>query len=212
MLGYTRNHKLVFLGESGVGKSSIVNRFIRDHFDPYMESTVGAAFFTKCVNINGNLIRMDIWDTAGQERYRSLAPMYYRAAHVVVIVYDVNDIETYHRAKTWVTEMSQTKRTDDPLLAKYPIIYLVGNKTDLGENKKRVESRAVQIYANQNQLSFLEVSAKDNINIMELFHEIGYKLSEIDAENAIIPYGSPYLTLTAVDRDEDSQKPCCSFI
>src|SRR4030095_495684 len=110
----TQHHKLVFLGDSGVGKSSIVGRFLTDHFDPCKESTIGASFSVKCVNIDGHLIKLDIWDTAGQERYRSLSPMYYRAAHAVVIVYDVNDSESYTRAMGWLKDIRASKKDGDP--------------------------------------------------------------------------------------------------
>jgi hypothetical protein len=82
--------KLVLLGESAVGKSSIVLRFVKDQFDSYRESTIGAAFLTQTISLDENTtVKFEIWDTAGQERYKSLAPMYYRNANCAVVVYDI---------------------------------------------------------------------------------------------------------------------------
>ncbi|CAO0792712.1 unnamed protein product [Mucor circinelloides] len=88
--GKTYQFKLVLLGESAVGKSSLVMRFVKDHFDEYRESTIGAAFLAQTVTLDDNtIVKFEIWDTAGQERYKSLAPMYYRNANCAVVVYDI---------------------------------------------------------------------------------------------------------------------------
>ncbi|CAD6929619.1 unnamed protein product, partial [Tilletia laevis] len=82
--------KLVLLGESAVGKSSLVLRYVKDQFDDYRESTIGAAFLTQTLSLDPQTtIKFEIWDTAGQERYKSLAPMYYRNANCAVVVYDI---------------------------------------------------------------------------------------------------------------------------
>ncbi|KAJ1894844.1 GTP-binding protein of the rab/ypt, partial [Kickxella alabastrina] len=95
--------KVVLLGESAVGKSSLVTRFARNHFDQYKESTIGAAFLTKEVTLDDNITaNLHIWDTAGQERYKSLAPMYYRNAAAAVVVYDITQRESFGKAKAWV--------------------------------------------------------------------------------------------------------------
>jgi GTPase SAR1 family protein len=87
----TSSRKLVLLGESAVGKSSLVLQFVKGQFDDYRESTIGAAFLTQTVQRekDGNFIKFELWDTAGQERYKSLAPMYYRSSHAAVVVYDI---------------------------------------------------------------------------------------------------------------------------
>jgi Ras-related protein Rab-5C len=199
MFNASRSYKVVFLGEPSVGKSSIVHRFINDHFDPYRPSTIGSSFFSTNVNINDHLITLEIWDTAGQERYRSLSPMYYRHAQVIIIVYDVTDKETYDRAKGWINEVVSSQKNDDSL------IYLVGNKIDLGDNYRKVESSIAQLYATEHQFSFLEVSAKDSINIMELFHEIGFKLNETEKKTK--RYKHPSLILDS--QVENRRKLCC---
>ncbi|XP_065278610.1 ras-related protein Rab-5C isoform X2 [Emys orbicularis] len=85
--------KLVLLGESAVGKSSLVLRFVKGQFHEYQESTIGAAFLTQTVCLDDTTVKFEIWDTAGQERYHSLAPMYYRGAQAAIVVYDITNTE-----------------------------------------------------------------------------------------------------------------------
>ncbi|KAL2494048.1 Ras-related protein RABF2a [Forsythia ovata] len=94
------NSKLVLLGDSGTGKSSLVLRFVKGQFIEFQESTIGAAFFSQTVAVNDTTVKFEIWDTAGQERYHSLAPMYYRGAAAAVIVYDITNQE----AQTYAQE------------------------------------------------------------------------------------------------------------
>ncbi|XP_060021900.1 ras-related protein Rab-5B isoform X2 [Lagenorhynchus albirostris] len=123
--------KLVLLGESAVGKSSLVLRFVKGQFHEYQESTIGAAFLTQSVCLDDTTVKFEIWDTAGQERYHSLAPMYYRGAQAAIVVYDITNQETFARAKTWVKEL---QRQASPSI----VIALAGNKADLA-NKRMVE-------------------------------------------------------------------------
>jgi len=113
--------KLVLLGESAVGKSSLVLRFVKGQFHEYQESTIGAAFLTQTVMLDDITVKFEIWDTAGQERYHSLAPMYYRGAQAAIVVYDITNQETFARAKTWVKEL---QRQASPNI----VIALAGNK------------------------------------------------------------------------------------
>ena len=114
-------YKLVLLGEASVGKSSLVVRFVQDQFHNHIESTIGAAFFTKSIPVDGDDVTFEIWDTAGQERYHSLAPMYYRGAKAAIVVYDVTDPASYDRAHKWVDELKSSGGSGT-------VITLVGNK------------------------------------------------------------------------------------
>ena len=97
----------MLLGDSAVGKSSLVLRFVRGQFFEYQESTIGAAFLTQTVALNDTTVKFEIWDTAGQERYHSLAPMYYRGAAAAIVVYDITNRDTFQRAKQWVKELQR---------------------------------------------------------------------------------------------------------
>ncbi|KAG2155698.1 GTP-binding protein RAB5 [Suillus clintonianus] len=161
--------KLVLLGESAVGKSSLVLRFVKDQFDDYRESTIGAAFLTQTVTLEDQTtVKFEIWDTAGQERYKSLAPMYYRNANCAVVVYDITQTASLEKAKTWIREL---QRQADPSI----VIALCGNKLDLSERRQVTEEEARK-YANEEGLLWSETSAKTGEGVNLIFNAIAKKL------------------------------------
>jgi len=166
--------KLVLLGDSAVGKSCLVVRFVRDEFFEFQEPTIGAAFLTQTVGLEDATVKFEIWDTAGQERYRSLTPMYYRGAAAALIVYDVTNKDSFNGAKSWVKEL---QRRGDPNV----VIALAGNKADLG-NKRKVETEEAQQYAQENNIIHMETSAKTAQNVRELFEEIATRLPKTQAQ------------------------------
>ena len=106
MSGGTYQYKIVLLGDSSVGKSSIVLRVCKDEYKEFQENTIGAAFLTKTLNIDTDTIKFEIWDTAGQERYHSLTPMYYRGSNAALIVFDITADASFAQAKKWIDELS----------------------------------------------------------------------------------------------------------
>jgi small GTP-binding protein len=170
----TVQYKLVLLGETSVGKSSLVIRFVKGQFHEYQESTIGAAFLTQTVVVGDYTVKFEIWDTAGQERYHSLAPMYYRGAAAAIVVYDITSAPSFVRAKTWVKELQRQGSQD-------VVIALAGNKVDR-EAERKVSADEARKYAEENGLAFIETSAKTNINVRELFLAIARKLPKDNAE------------------------------
>lgn len=164
----TCQFKLVLLGESSVGKSSLVLRFVKGQFHEFQESTIGAAFLTQTVQIDDTTVKFEIWDTAGQERYHSLAPMYYRGAQAAIVVYDLSNKETFQKAQTWVKEL---QRQASPSI----VIALAGNKLDLAQ-KRQVSYEEAKAYADECGLLFMETSAKTAANVMDIFTSIAKKL------------------------------------
>jgi len=164
----TYQFKLVLLGDSAVGKSSLVLRFVKKQFFEYQESTIGAAFLTQTIQLSDAIVKFEIWDTAGQERYHSLAPMYYRGAAAAVVVYDITNRQSFLRAKSWIKEL---QRQGSPSI----VICLAGNKLDLAE-QRAVETDEARSYAEENNLLFFETSAKTNHQVNDLFKAIATKL------------------------------------
>ncbi|KAM3159913.1 GTP-binding protein YPT52 [Lachancea thermotolerans] len=168
--------KLVLLGDSSVGKSSIVHRFVKDSFDEFRESTIGAAFLSQTIKLEKHpdvTIKFEIWDTAGQERYKSLAPMYYRNANAALIVYDVTQPGSLVKAQSWVEEL-KNKVGDQDL-----VICLAGNKVDICDEDataREVQREDAQLYAQEQGLLFYETSAKTGAGVSAIFQEIGERV------------------------------------
>jgi len=159
--------KVVMLGASGVGKSSLVLRFVLDKFSDATEATIGAAFLTKSIVCEDYTLKFEIWDTAGQERFKSLAPMYYRNSRVAIVVYDVSNPESFEKAKEWIEEFRAAEQNTERVIA------LVGNKADLA---RKVSSQLSQQYAEENGLMWMETSAKESLNVNKLFETIAPRL------------------------------------
>jgi small GTP-binding protein len=169
------NCKLVLLGDSAVGKSCITVRFTKNLFYEFQEPTIGAAFATYKLELNDRKVKFEIWDTAGQERYRSLAPMYYRGAKFAVVVYDITSISSFTGAKKWVQEIKNNCGDNC-------IIALVGNKLDL-EERRKVDTKEVEEYVKNKNISFIEASAKTGDNIFNIFETLAKKLTKDNYDN-----------------------------
>jgi len=192
--------KLVLLGESAVGKSSIVHRFVKDSFDDFRESTIGAAFLTQTIQLDDSTtIKFEIWDTAGQERYKSLAPMYYRNANAAIVVYDITQESSLERAKSWIKELQRQANQDI-------VIALAGNKLDLAE-ERQVDQTLAQTFASEEGLLFFEVSAKSGEGIKEIFTQIAKKLP---LESQLKPNRLQTRGVDLQRPSTNNQRSCCS--
>jgi len=161
--------KLVLLGDSRVGKSSVVIRFVKNEFDQYKFPTIGATFLTQSVAVDDYLVKFEIWDTAGQEKYRSLAPLYYRGASAALVVYDITNRESFDNARKWIEEV-QTQE------GHHVVIGLAGNKLDLAQSGRQVSTEEGEAYARENKYIFFETSAKNSTNIKEIFRSIAQEV------------------------------------
>ena len=153
--------KVVILGASGVGKTCIGLRFVKDQFVPYTASTIGASFLVKELSISGQKIMLQIWDTAGQERFRTISSTYYRGAHGIIVVYDVTEMESFNNVKQWLHEIDRYASENVNKL-------LVGNKSDL-TSKRQVETESAKEFAESVNIPFLETSAKNATNVEDAF-------------------------------------------
>ena len=170
--------KLIVTGPVGVGKTSVLEYFVLNKFQRFMDSTIGATFHTKDMYIDEQKVSYEIWDTAGQERYRSLLPLYYRQSHAVLLVYDYSAPDGIERliSEKWLEEVYRHHQGEVP-----PIVYLVSNKIDLVPDQSSVKDildqkhQKLTTYASEKGLDFYQVSAKTGENIISMFHGLAKK-------------------------------------
>ncbi|XP_068758539.1 ras-related protein Rab-7a-like [Montipora capricornis] len=160
--------KVIILGDSGVGKTSLMNQYVNREFSKQFRVTVGADFWTKEVMVDDRLVTMQIWDTAGQERFRSLSSAYYRGAECCVLVFDVTRPCTFETLDSWRDEF----RKEASLLVpeNFPFVVL-GNKIDL-ENRVVSAERAQAWCHSKNDIPYFETSAKETTNLEQAFQTI----------------------------------------
>ncbi|CAD8080984.1 unnamed protein product [Paramecium sonneborni] len=157
-----QKQKLVFLGNSFVGKTSIIERFVQNTFDPKSQPTVGIDFISKNMTIDGKTMRLLLWDTAGQERFYSLIPGYVRDAQCAVIVFDVTSRHSFESLDRWFKEVKQTRGNE-------ALIVILGNKIDA---ERVVSLEEAKDYAMKKDILYYEVSAKTGKGIEEAMEQI----------------------------------------
>jgi Ras-related protein Rab-7A len=160
--------KVIILGDSGVGKTSLMNQFVNKKFSNQYKATIGADFLTKEVMVDNRLVTLQIWDTAGQERFQSLGVAFYRGADCCVLVYDVTIPNTFKTLDSWRDEFLIQASPRDP--EHFPFV-VIGNKIDL-ENRAVTAKRAQQWCEAKNHAPYFETSAKDAINVEQAFQTV----------------------------------------
>ncbi|CAD8058999.1 unnamed protein product [Paramecium primaurelia] len=165
-MSLTKEIKVVLLGDSGVGKSSLLYRFVENDFQEKGQPTLGAAFQSKTILIDGKALKFQIWDTAGQEKYKAILPLYYRDAKVALLVYDVNDKQSFEGVKEWFKQLQEQGPLDQ-------IRVIIGNKCDLEQNVSDENGKEL---AKQYNAIYFKTSCKDNIGVQETFVQVGEKV------------------------------------
>jgi Ras-related protein Rab-4B len=155
--------KCLVIGEASTGKSCMIYQFIENRFKENPSHTIGVEFGSKILQIGSNKVKLQIWDTAGQERFRSVTKSYYRGAAGALLVYDVSNRDTFDSLPRWLADVRR-------LATEHIVIVLVGNKSDLEEERK-VSYKEGHNFAIKNNIMFLETSAKTGFNINESFRK-----------------------------------------
>ena len=166
--------KLVLLGDSGVGKTSLVYRFIENRFSTDFKSTLGVNLLKRTVEIDGNQVTTQIWDLGGQEAYKKLRKLYLEGASGALVVYDVTNVNSFQNLNEWITSFTET-RNDRPIV-------LIGNKTDLKQLRKVPQDQANTYAKEKNILDFVETSAKTGENVEVAFKNLIRKAMATDAK------------------------------
>uniref|UniRef100_A0A2C9JD03 EF-hand domain-containing protein n=1 Tax=Biomphalaria glabrata TaxID=6526 RepID=A0A2C9JD03_BIOGL len=191
-----RLFKVVFIGDSGVGKSTIIHRFCHQEFKCNFQATIGVDFQVKTIELKDTIVILQLWDTAGQERYRSLTKTYFRKADGVIVVYDVTTESTFTNVRNWMTSVKEEVEPGT-------VIMLLGNKLDMAEDDafRPVKEKDGRLLAEDTDMLFYETSAKSGINIKEAMDAFTSLLQE--KEDKKLEEG---LKLT----DSKAKKRCCS--
>jgi len=161
--------KVIILGDSGVGKTSLMNQYVNKKFNNQYKATIGADFLTKEVMIDDRLVTMQIWDTAGQERFQSLGVAFYRGADCCVLVYDVTSPNTFKNLESWRDEFLIQASPRDP--ENFPFV-VIGNKVDLADSRTVTTKKAMQWCQEKNNVPYFETSAKEAVKVEQAFQTI----------------------------------------
>uniref|UniRef100_J3L3G6 Ras-related protein Rab7 n=2 Tax=Oryza brachyantha TaxID=4533 RepID=J3L3G6_ORYBR len=196
--------KVIVLGDSGVGKTSLMNQYVHKKFSQQYKATIGADFVTKEVLIEDRLVTLQIWDTAGQERFQSLGVAFYRGADCCVLVYDVNANRSFDTLNTWHDEFLNQASPSDPKT--FPFI-LLGNKIDVDGGKSRVvsEKKAMEWCASKGNIPYFETSAKEDRNVDSAFLSVAKLALEHERDQDIY-----FQTVVADPVPEAEQRSGCA--
>jgi small GTP-binding protein len=162
-------YKIILVGDSGVGKTSILKKFINNEFNEDIKCTINIDFFSKSIKIDKNLYtNLKIYDTAGQEKYRALIKNYYQGTDGIILVFDLTNENSFNKLKSWINEVSDNTEKAQ--------IILVGNKADLIERK--IDEETAENFAKQRDMKYIETSAKEGTNILLLFEELALDINK----------------------------------
>ena len=205
---YNYLYKILILGDSFVGKTNMLKRFLHDEFDLNTKETVGVEFGSKnfVMENKKDIVKAQIWDTAGQERYRSVTKAYYKGGKGALLVYDITRKSTFENIDGWIVDLKNNGDKD-------MMIVLIGNKSDL-EEKREVSKEQAQEKAEQYNIAFLETSAKSGDNINKAFTELveqvyNANISRAQSDGQIGVNNGDGVNLVNKDEAKTTKKGCC---
>ena len=153
--------KFIVIGDSSVGKSNIISKYKENKFDEKGQPSIGVQFIAKNVVIENTTFRLQVWDTAGQETFRSMTRIYYKNSSCAFIVYDITEKESFNHVESWINECKK-------IAPETVLLVLIGNKSDLNESREVSYEEGLK-FAEKNKMLFFETSAKNGVNIENIF-------------------------------------------
>lgn len=172
--------KLLLIGDSGVGKTSVLFRFSDDAFNSTFISTIGIDFKIRTIELGDKKIKLQIWDTAGQERFRTITTAYYRGAMGILLVYDITNEKSFENIKTWIKNIEQHASADVEKM-------ILGNKCDMEDKRKITKEQGEQL-AKEYNVKFMETSAMNRTNVEKAFTEIASDIkNKMDQKEVTAP-------------------------
>jgi small GTP-binding protein len=200
--------KVLLVGDSGVGKSSIILRFTEHYFEDNFVNTIGVDFRCHSLEFNNKIYKLQIWDTAGQDKFQSITTSYYRGSNGIILVYDVCNPSSLDRLKFWYNEVKKKVTEDIPMI-------IVGNKIDLSSNRK-VSYEEGEAFAKELNMQYLECSTKLDEGINKIFFTLLEKIVDTNVEsNKFETHDSIYfknfdkLNFKSVSGNKPFYKRCC---
>ena len=194
-------YKIITLGDSSVGKTSIINRFINDTFDEELTPTLGIKHTFKTLEINNTKVKLSVIDTNGQEKYRSLSVSYFRHADVVLFIFNLNEPLSFNNIQEWINVFNDNNNKKKVILK-----YLIGSKSDL---EQRVEQNLIDEFANNNNMLYMATSAKTNNQIKELFQKIGEDILKEEEKKTNDMIRTKNSSRILLKTKEKNRKKCC---
>ena len=191
MEGYDYLYKILLIGNSSVGKSSIFSRYVDNSYSDLSVSTIGVDFKIKTLKINNKIVKLQIWDTNGQERFRTITNSYYRNSHGILVVFDITDRKSFTELRNWLNDADRYTENACKIL--------VGNKCDL-QHIREVTYEEAKEFADAKELIYIEVSAKKTINIDSIFETLTTDLVKNTVNHTLsnkknIPNTTGYISL-----------------
>ena len=190
--------KLIIIGDSGVGKSCLLLRYVDKRFRPDHDLTIGAEFGSKVLLVDGESVHMQIWDTAGQENFRSITRAYYKGANAAMLVFDVGQRSSFLSLDSWLNEINQNANLSISIV-------LVGNKSDL--NYREITQEEGESFAKERGFKYMETSAKSGSNVDEAFNEVACQVME-KVHNGQIDLSQKHLPFL---KNKPPQRRCCGM-
>ena len=196
--------KVVVVGDSGVGKTNLIKRFVTNTFSANSKATVGVEFISKSYRINDQVFKIEIWDTAGQERYKSITAAYYKGAKGALIVYDTTQKTSFENIDKWMSEIKEKSSKDMKLM-------IIGNKIDL-KDERQVETDEALAKAQTLETPIMETSALDATNVKEAFYDLLKEMykevkKKLDVVESQAEGGNEGIQLET--NEENQKKGCC---
>ena len=189
-------YKIMVLGESKVGKTSLIKRYTKDQFGGVYLTTVGMDFQDKIIEMEDKKVRLQVWDTAGQERFRNVTKSYFQSSHGLLVVYDITDKESFEKINFWIENIKNNAPENAKLI-------LVGNKCDLA-NERKVTIEDGENKARNYNIKFFESSAKDGTNVNELFFYLANEIYQDEKTK-----GKDNKKTMQLDSKKKGKKGCC---
>ena len=192
--------KVLLIGNSDVGKSSLILRYVDQIWNDVFVPTIGVDFKVKSLQIDNKRVKMQIWDTAGQERFRNVISSYFKGAHGILLIYDITARDSFKELENWLGEV---ERNATPQVLKI----LIGNKCDLDEQRQITVDEG-EAFAARNGMKFIETSAKYNTNVNEAFEALAKIMVESSNKKNVIKVEKKTIKVNK-GADLNAKKKCC---